>query len=130
MKKLLAFLLALISSVATAQQPNAFKLIHTADLRSALVEWQNESNGIDSPSTEAGAAATIYAHEAFGYVTGISQMLGDSKAACFPPPPKGSMRQSIAIVIKYMDAHPEQWQYNSQGIVTAALSEAFPCLKK
>jgi len=48
-----------------------------------------------------------------------------TKIVCYP---KGvTLGQMTKIVVKYLNAHPEQLQLNPYAQVVAAMNEAFPC---
>jgi hypothetical protein len=43
------------------------------------------------------------------------------------PPKEANVGQAVAIVDKYMKAHPEYWHINAMIIIGSALRETFPC---
>lgn len=45
---------------------------------------------------------------------------------CWNPPDGTTSAQLIAIVRKYLEAHPERWQLGAVDLVHEALREAFP----
>ena len=50
-----------------------------------------------------------------------------NKEANVCPPPESNGGQVLAIVEKFMRAHPELWHHRAQPLIGAALREAFPC---
>lgn len=63
---------------------------------------------------------------ALGFVSGATNALTyASPFVCVPP--HATVAQSVAIVKQYLTAHPEQWSEDAIVLVTAALSQAFPC---
>lgn len=64
--------------------------------------------------------------EVLGYISGVV-MMGQEKEWIFPA--NNTKQQFIAIIIKYMNAHPEQWGDNADDIISRALAEAFPVNK-
>lgn len=80
-------------------------------------------------AVESGAANYAQGEQAdiaLGYVAGVSDTLG-GVAFCIPG---GVTRgQMMHVVLNYLDANPEQWQYGSPMMIGRALSKAFPCKK-
>jgi Rap1a immunity proteins len=58
-----------------------------------------------------------------GYVAGTM----DSMYGQFCPPTALSVDQSLGIVRKYLDEHPEQWHRNRAWLIHQALLTTFPC---
>lgn len=59
-------------------------------------------------------------HTGFGYL--------HSFHACGPA--SATVGQLRAVVVKYLEAHPENWHLGASTLVAAALREAFPCPKQ
>lgn len=59
-----------------------------------------------------------------GYVSGVSDAL-DGTVYCIPS--QTTIRQSNAIVKKYLEANPEKWNEPGSMLIVEALSKAFPC---
>ncbi|KPK23551.1 MAG: hypothetical protein AMJ61_15545 [Desulfobacterales bacterium SG8_35_2] len=57
-----------------------------------------------------------------GYVTGVI----DSTAHLYNLPGELKVKQAVAILIKYVNDHPEEWNSSASGVLQKALSEAFP----
>jgi NifU-like protein involved in Fe-S cluster formation len=64
------------------------------------------------------------AFKGMGYVEGIADA-HERKSICLPTGTE--VQQLMAIVSRYVDAHPEQWQYTADSIIEQALSQSFPC---
>lgn len=64
-----------------------------------------------------------------GYIIGIlnSNSTANKKFVCFDG--ALSAYQISAVVAKYMQDHPEQWNELASTLVKRALSQAFPCKK-
>lgn len=68
---------------------------------------------------------TVNADMAFGYVLGVTDTLFYTKKICVPP--GVAEGQFLAVSVKYMDDHPDWWQYNPSLLIADALEHAFPC---
>lgn len=63
----------------------------------------------------------------YGYVAGVV----DSNHKIILCIPAGvTVRQSVAIVVKYLNKNPEQWQKEARLLTLYALAPVFPCEKK
>lgn len=66
-----------------------------------------------------------------GYVLGVFDALSVRESICLP---KGQGKvvsgQLVAIVDKYLVAHPEDWHLTAAPEVQLALTEVFPCPKR
>ncbi len=51
----------------------------------------------------------------------------DSREMDFCTPERTTLGQIAAVVSKYLNAHPEQWNQAAYLLVLLALKEAFPC---
>jgi hypothetical protein len=70
-----------------------------------------------------GEASGYQAGMAKGYVFGVTDTLAGS-VFCFT---KTTARgQTIAVVRKYLDAHPEKWDENAGDLILKAFYESFP----
>ncbi|CZT29861.1 putative secreted protein [Pseudomonas cerasi] len=58
-----------------------------------------------------------------GYVIGITEL---GSGILFCPPSNVTHGQSGAIVVKYLRAHPEDWNWPAATLVTEALKKAYP----
>ncbi len=61
------------------------------------------------------------------YIFGITDVLIDTHNICLPPNVKG--RQLFAIVTKYIEGNPKEWNKSPHVLVEDALIENFPCKK-
>jgi hypothetical protein len=61
--------------------------------------------------------------EVVGYIAGVVMMGQGRLWLC---PANSTRQQFIAIVVKYMNSHPEQWGDHSCVIISRAMAEAFP----
>lgn len=66
------------------------------------------------------------ANEFMGYVKGAHDSY-DRALKCTPD--KFTTGQLSAVVAKYLDANPEQWEQSGDILVFSAVSNAFPCKK-
>jgi hypothetical protein len=68
-----------------------------------------------------------------GYVTGVYDMLeGISSENAIPPlcvPADVTRGQLQAIVLKFLNEHPELLHYSAAALVNIAIRQAFPCTK-
>jgi len=62
------------------------------------------------------------------YIFGVVDVLEDAGYICIPSNVTG--RQLFAIVIKYIDNHPEEWNKTASYLVETPLLGTFPCKKK
>ena len=66
----------------------------------------------------------------YGYVTAIAEVARGSDGlyghhVCLPA--HTTRRQTVEVVNRSLDQHPEQRHYGASGLVAEALAEAFPC---
>ena len=66
----------------------------------------------------------------YGYVTAIAEVARGSDGlyghhACLPE--HTTRRQTVEIVKRYLEQHPEQRHYGASSLVAEALAGAFPC---
>ena len=85
-----------------------------------LVEWNIEYKK-DKNQNPYGVGAYQY------YILGILDSI-DGILICTPNNVNG--RQIFAIVGKYINNHPEEWNGSAFNLVYRPLSKAFPCKKK
>ncbi len=67
-----------------------------------------------------------------GFVSGIADSMVNAPvwewSTCFPPFPNTVTRGQLTDIVKrWLEQHPENRHLGAAGLVTAALSEAFPC---
>ena len=67
------------------------------------------------------------AQNALGYINGVADTLNGT-VVCAPN--EVTDGQLVAVVSKYVDEHPEQWQVQANLLVGRALHQAFPCPSK
>jgi len=81
----------------------------------------------DYEKAASGDKITDYSHatEFRGFVLGVHDSHEGRGEFCSPP--KGTVGQIGAVVVKYLNAHPEQWSEPAHTLVLRALKEAFPC---
>ncbi|UCD68921.1 MAG: hypothetical protein JSW48_02125 [Betaproteobacteria bacterium] len=60
----------------------------------------------------------------FGYIEAVSDVFTGVR---FCPSANVTVGQVAAIVIKWLEDHPEDRHYSADSLVKAALEEAFPC---
>ena len=71
------------------------------------------------------SADTARAGRCLGEVNGVSNTMFHYKTIC--PVARVSAGEAVAIVLRYLRAHPEDLHKNSSLLIMGALSEAFPC---
>ena len=62
-----------------------------------------------------------------GFVFGAHDSLSANGYVCSDD--RVTSGQVFAVVAKYLNAHPEEWNKSAAALVTAALKQAFPCKK-
>ena len=72
----------------------------------------------------------LYFGDCEGFMLAIADALTSPNGiygfrACFPA--NSTRGQSMAVVRRYLEQHPEQRHYQAGSLVAAALAEAFPC---
>jgi hypothetical protein len=117
--KFFALSAAILLSVCLPAWADAFLLGH--DLQSKLQNEQTINEG--RATLEQGMDYSV----ASGYVLGVSDSLN---GVAFCVPSQATKGQMVAIVIKYLNDHPDRWQYTAHSLVKDALLEAFPCGRK
>lgn len=63
----------------------------------------------------------------YGYISGVAQA---GEAIWWHYPAHNTLHQLGAVIIKYMNSHPEQWSDPAVIIIERAFKEAFPLNKK
>jgi len=92
----------------------------SADTQAASVSYLETGNMLYVDcSTSMGRTACI------NYVIGVTDALSLLGAICTPE--HSTARQAIDVVVKYLQAHPEQRPLSAAMQVRGALQEAFPC---
>ena len=75
--------------------------------------------------------SSFYDGACLGYIVAVGDILKDGEEdvmgfrACIPT--SVEYQQSVDVVRKYLNQHPESLHYGVIGLVAHALSEAFPC---
>ena len=59
----------------------------------------------------------------YGYVTAIAEVARESDGLYG----HHAWRQTVEVVKRYLEQHPEQRHYGASSLVAEALAEAFPC---
>lgn len=86
-----------------------------------LVKYMREYEKADRDEK---TADFTHAADYVAFVIGVSDSL-DEKSFCLP---EGStVGQVCAVVAKYLNAHPEEWEKPGYILVAKALKQAFPC---
>ena len=116
MLKLSAALLGVASLPATAH--SAYLTGNT--LHNDLVAWsnvaENRAVGDDVSNGMQGVS----------YIIGVADALSGT-TICVTN--QNSAGQLTAVVRKYLDDHPDRWQFTASSLVQDALQQAFPCTK-
>ena len=86
----------------------------------------------DRPPTETEIEDLTKKTLCWGYLYGVSDTVATfqgmikSKYICLPEG-GAKINQTIGIVVKYLEAHPEELKYRADSEVQMALKDAFPC---
>jgi hypothetical protein len=107
--------------IASAPVCATGNFISGGQLHEYLAAYQRVQNG--NPT---GTDLTS-AFEGMGYVLGVSDTL-DDHVFCLPG--ATTKAQVVAIVEKYLNDHPERWQYTANSLIADALETDFPCTKE
>jgi hypothetical protein len=112
----ISFLLLIFGTEAAARDTTFNSGV---DVKRFVDEW--------SHGNASGASAEEAVDISFfqGYVNGLM----DGIYGQFCPPARLTIDQSISVIQKYLDNHPEQWGRNRAYLVRQALVTAFPCGK-
>lgn len=116
----------------------AKQLLPTAFLAAALLAPVNASAGFLSgmdllESCRPQPVDPVYRlkiAECRGYVVGIADTFDcavSSRGFTWNSTTTGSQHDMVEKVVKWLMAHPGQLSYQANGLVAAALSEAYPC---
>lgn len=107
----------------------AFALVATTPIQASaymtgnrLVECMRANERIEAGKSIS-TADIVHSSLYLGYIQGASEVTQD---IAWSPPPESQLRQAIAIVTKYLKAHPERWNEPGYVLVIDALIEAFP----
>jgi hypothetical protein len=101
----------MIATTSYAQTIRTGQDLHDGWMAAQRIQSGNESNVSLNEET--------LAFMFIGYVQGATDIAQDTKALLFP---KGTSNgQLVAIVGKYLDNHPEEWNLKASSIVMRAL---------
>lgn len=92
---------------------------------SKLVEYMGEYKKVDNGASKINYN---YASNFTNYIFGVADVLEDTEYICIPSNVTG--KQIFAIVIKYIDNHPAEWNKTASYLVEKPLLDTFPCKKK
>ena len=76
------------------------------------------------------AGSPVVAAECLGYVVGVADTFDCTEQLHgfnWNPKKNVSQMQLVHTVIRWLDSHPAALAYESDGLIGAALAEAFPC---
>jgi Rap1a immunity proteins len=62
-----------------------------------------------------------------GYIAGVYDQMSLSRLICPPPNPNGGTGQAVAVALKFLNEHPEQWHLPPVYLVGQSFKAAFPC---
>ncbi len=123
----LALCAVLVASSVLAQQgsPNGFVFfLKGQDLHDMCLHWGEERALPYSDARDQELAADSKCQ---GFISGTIEGLSLDQ---WDPPNQASQRQIIAVVKKYVDNHPEQWDQRAKFLIRSAVIEAWPVGKK
>jgi hypothetical protein len=112
MTRVFAFLIGL-SVVTTAQAMRG-------DEFTQLLDAWNRANGSKSATREDELSASAFT----GYVRGVEDSMNGVR---FCITAKVSSAQQVALITKYVKAHPEELHNGATTLIVQALQPAFPC---
>ena len=90
--------------------------------------WISTVSTTDLIDTCHGAKNTLSA-DCAGYIIGVFDTMSVSGLICPPPNPSGLTEQAIAVALKFLNDHPEQWHRPPVHLVGESFKAAFPCGK-
>ncbi len=109
-------LLALLTGLLVATTASAMK----GDELSQLLDAFNRANGNKSASDHDALAAGQFA----GYVRGVEDSLQGFR---FCITPKATFNQRVALITKYVKAHPDELNNGATTLIVQALQPVYPC---
>ena len=62
-----------------------------------------------------------------GYLMGVFDQMSISHLICPPHNPNGGTAQAVAVALKFLNEHPEQWHLAPAFLVGQSFKAAFPC---
>ena len=62
-----------------------------------------------------------------GYIVGVYDQMSLSRLICPPRNPNGGTGQAVAVALKFLNEHPEQWHLAPVYLVGQSFKAAFPC---
>jgi hypothetical protein len=60
-----------------------------------------------------------------GYIMGVYDQMSLSRLICSPRNPNGGTAQAVAVALKFLNEHPEQWQLAPVYLVGQSFKAAF-----
>lgn len=118
MKPILVLMLWTVSTAALAHDYTG------NDLKEGI---DNYNLMLSSPDAKLSGSMRYNAGQAYGFISGIGGILNGA-VFCFTP--TTSQGQAIAVVDKYVRAHPEEWDQQAGILVARAFNEYFPRCKR
>jgi hypothetical protein len=64
-----------------------------------------------------------------GYIMGVLDEMIVSELICPPSNPKGFAAQAVAVALKFLNDHPDQWHRHPVFLLGQGFRAAFPCSK-
>lgn len=113
-KTILIFLIATLSGTANADFLNGNK----------LKELMIEARAMDNNASNASSYKSAFYS---GYVTGVADASFDVR---WCPRPTITVGQIKNVVAKFLDDNPAELDKSAESLITAALSQAFPCSRR
>jgi hypothetical protein len=62
-----------------------------------------------------------------GYILGVYDQMSFSRLICPPSNPNGGTAQAVAVALKFLNDHPEQWHLAPFFLIGQSFKSAFPC---
>jgi hypothetical protein len=62
-----------------------------------------------------------------GYILGVYDQMSFSRLICPPDNPNGGTAQAVAVALKFLNDHPEQWHLAPFFLIGQSFKTAFPC---
>lgn len=63
-----------------------------------------------------------------GYILGVFDAASYAGLIC-PPTLQGATAQALAVALKYLNDHPQEWHHNPGQLIAQGFKAAFPCRK-
>jgi len=80
-----------------------------------------------SQAIVASTVSTTLRMDCAGYILGVYDQMSFSRLICPPSNPSGGTAQAVAVALKFLNDHPEQWHLAPVFLIEKSFKTAFPC---